>query len=117
MDSESYTETLARDVLGKLFQFYSGMNMSQDEMRENLMIFVNHFTQLVIAQALQDYDPKQSKKKKMDHLKKNFSNLLGATQVQMGQAFSSAILKYAGQRVTYHCVLTTSHQPMNAMPC
>lgn len=117
MDSESFTQQLSRETVNKLFAFYSGMNITNDEMRENLMVYVNEFIQLVIAQALQDYNPKESKKKKMAQVASNFANLKEAIEVQVGKALTQAILQYAGQKIIYHCVLTTSLGPMNAVPC
>jgi len=117
MDSESYTQQLSRETVNKLFAFYSGVAPDNCALRQNLMIFVNEFIQIVIAQALSDFDPCARKKRKMKQVFNNFTVLKENLQEQIANSFSQAMHKYAGQDIDYYCLIKQVADPVNNHPC
>jgi uncharacterized membrane protein YheB (UPF0754 family) len=117
MDSESYTQQLSRETVNKLFAFYSAMDLDNETLRHNLVNFVNEFIQIVIAQALSDYDRKAKKKEQMRQVFNNFSNLKDAVEKEIAQSFTNAMVKYAGQEIPYYCLIKRLSEPVNSTPC
>jgi hypothetical protein len=117
MDSESYTQQLSRETVNKLFAFYSGVTEDRLVLRENLMVFVNEFIQIVIAQALADFDAKANKKDKLKQVFNNFTVLKENIQEQVANSFSQAMRKYAGQEIDYYCLIKQVADPVNNHPC
>jgi len=117
MDSESYTQQLSRETVNKLFAFYSGVTPDNAALRTNMMIFVNEFIQIVIAQALSDFDTQATKKAKMKQVFNNFTLLKESIQEQIANSFSQAMRKYAGQDIDYYCLIKQVADPVNNHPC
>lgn len=117
MDSESYTQQLSQETVNKLFAFYADITPNNTILRSNLMVFVNDFVQIVIAQALADFDNKRTKKEKMKQVFNNFTALKESLQEQIANSFSQAMRKYAGQEIDYYCVIKQVAEPVNRRPC
>lgn len=117
MDTENYIQQLSRETVNNLFAFYSGVTPNNGVLRENLMVFVNEFIQLVIAQALADFDHKESKKEQLNQVYNNFTSLKENLQEQIAESFSRAMAKYAGADVDYYCLIKQVSDPVNAKPC
>jgi lantibiotic modifying enzyme len=117
MDSESYIQQLSRETINKIFEFYAGMISDNMVLRENLMIFVNEFIQIVIAQALADYNYKMPKKEQMKEVFNNFSVLKEQCEQNVANSFSMAMRRYAGQNIDYYCLIKRVTEPMNTIPC
>jgi predicted hydrolase (HD superfamily) len=117
LEEESFSQQLSRETANQLYAFYSGITKDNVRLRENLMVYVNEFIQIVIAQALADFDYKATKKEQLTQVFNNFTALTESIQNQVAMSFTQAMQKYAGQKVNYFCVIKRVQDPLNVHPC